>query len=292
VTQPPSDPAKNNSDNIDIMVLEAPGSAANPPLNEQGLLNLHATQGVRHLLAVRGAQVVGYAQLIASGADEVGAELVTAADAEPSVADRLLRQARASAHGKAFRLWAHGEQSVAARAAQTAGLTPVRSLLQFRRRVDADPLPAIPLPAGVVIRSFVPGQDDAAWLRVNARAFASHPEQGKWTQHDLDERLAADWFDPTGFLLADRDGEILGYHWTKVHAELDPPIGEVYVIGVDPAAQGLRLGRPLLNAGLNYLTGRGVPAVLLYVESDNARAVGLYESSGFTIFSTDTQYGQ
>ncbi|MCW2541887.1 MAG: mycothiol synthase [Frankiales bacterium] len=272
------------------MVSTAPAAAANPPLNEQGLLNLQATHGVRHLLAVRAGRLIGYAQLTASD-DEIGAELVTAGDAEPSVADELLRAARDSAHGKLFRLWAHGKQSVAARAADTAGLTPMRSLLQLRRPVDAGPLPpAPPLADGVVIRSFVPGQDDAAWLRVNSRAFASHPEQGKWTQHELDERLAADWFDPAGFLLADRAGEVLGYHWTKLHAELDPPLGEVYVIGVDPAASGLRLGRPLLNAGLEYLAGRGVPAVLLYVESDNTRAIGLYESAGFTTFSTDTQY--
>jgi mycothiol synthase len=125
---------------------------------------------------------------------------------------------------------------------------------------------------------------------VTARAFAEHPEQGRWTQHDLDQRLHADWFDPAGFLLAESGDRLLGYHWTKVHAELDPPVGEVYVLGVDPSAQGIRLGSALLAAGLRHLLGRGLHTVLLYVEQDNPAAVRLYRRAGFETFSTDIQY--
>src|SRR5690606_10535850 len=115
------------------------------------------------------------------------------------------------------------------------------------------------LPAGVRLRPFRPGADEPAWRSLNARAFADHPEQGRWTLADLRLRMAEPWFDPAGFLLAERetDGRLLGFHWTKVHAK-DPsstggepaPIGEVYVLGVDPQAQGLGLGRALTLAGL------------------------------------------
>jgi mycothiol synthase len=169
-------------------------------------------------------------------------------------------------------------------------------LLQMRRDltgVEADPHPS--LPEGVRVLPFRPGRDEDAWLRVNARAFARHPEQGRWTPEDLRLREAEPWFDPAGFLLAwrgdpDAGGTLLGFHWTKVHPAGDAgpdPVGEVYVLGVDPGAQGLRLGRALTDLGLDHLRARGLQQVLLYVEEDNERAVRLYESSGFSRFSAD-----
>jgi len=220
--------------------------------------------------------VRGYAQLDDDGTAELVADDVEAAGA-------LLRELP-----EGTRLWAHGEQSVANQAAGRAGLRPVRTLLQLRATLAE--VAEQPLPEGVRIRPFVPGQDDAAWLAVNARAFAGHPEQGRWRQHDLDLRLQADWFDPAGFLLAVSGDRLLGYHWTKVHTEPDPPLGEVYVLGVDPAAQGMRLGSVLLAAGLRYLLDRGLPTVLLYVEQDNPAALRLYQRAGFATHSADLQY--
>jgi mycothiol synthase len=162
--------------------------------------------------------------------------------------------------------------------------------------VDADPRPA--LPEGVHVEAFRPGRDEDAWLRVNARAFAGHPEQGSWTAEDLKLREAEPWFDAAGFLLAwrgdpDGDGTLLGSHWTKTHPPGDvgdEPVGEVYVLGIDPDAQGLRLGRALTDLGLAHLRGRGLGEVLLYVDEDNAAAVHLYESRGFRRFSVDVSW--
>jgi mycothiol synthase len=174
-------------------------------------------------------------------------------------------------------------------------------LLQLRRSLTelddiADVVLAEPrLPDGVSIRPFRPEFDSDAWLAVNARAFASHPEQGRWNRADLDDRIAAPWFDPAGFLLAVRDlaaggDQLLGYHWTKVHTDTSEPMGEVYVLGVNPAAQGLKLGKALLGAGLRYLHERGLSTVLLYVEADNGPARALYEGLGFTVFARDIQF--
>jgi mycothiol synthase len=262
---------------VRALVDGSPGAGETPPISEQGMLAL-AEPG-RHLLARDGNTVLGYAQLADTG-DGTAVELVAG---DVAVALALLTQLPPGA-----RLWAHGEQSVANQAAVRAGLRPARTMLQLRATLSE--IAEQPLPDDVRIRPFVPGQDDAAWLALNARAFAGHPEQGRWTQHDLDQRLQADWFDPAGFLLAVRDDRLLGYHWTKVHTELDPPAGEVYVLGVDPAAQGLRLGSALLAAGLRHLIGRGLSTVLLYVEQDNTAAVHLYQRAGFTTFATDIQY--
>jgi mycothiol synthase len=196
-------------------------------------------------------------------------------------------------------VWAHGDRPGSAELLGSRGFTRARVLLQMRRDlagVDPDPRPA--LPDGVRVLPFRPGQDEQAWLRVNARAFAHHPEQGSWTAEDVRLREAEPWFDPAGFLLAwrgnpDDGGVLLGSHWTKVHPPgdvADGPVGEVYVLGIDPDAQGLRLGPALTDLGLAHLRGRGLSEVLLYVDEDNAAAVRLYEGRGFTRFSADVSW--
>jgi mycothiol synthase len=159
------------------------------------------------------------------------------------------------------------------------------------RRALAEPIPEPVLPAGVILRTFHPGADDEAWLAVNARAFADHPEQGRWTAGDLAVRLTAPWFDAAGFFLAVReaDDRLVGFHWTKIHSGTEP-VGEVYVLGVDPSAHGTGLGAALTLAGLRYLRGRGLAGVMLYVDESNRAAMALYVKLGFTRWSADVMY--
>jgi mycothiol synthase len=203
------------------------------------------------------------------------------------------------AAGRSLRVWAHGDLPAATALARQRGYERARVLLQMRRDlagVASDPRPA--LPPDVRVLPFRPGRDEAAWLRVNGRAFAHHPEQGGWTTEDLRLREAEPWFDPAGFLMAwrgdpDDGGVLLGSHWTKVHPPgdvADDAVGEVYVLGVDPDAQGMRLGQALTDLGLAHLRGRGLDRVMLYVEEDNAAAVRLYESRGFTRFAVDVSW--
>lgn len=177
--------------------------------------------------------------------------------------------------------------------ARRHGFEPERDVLQMR----------VPLPLTdqvclatrpIVTRPFVPGRDDEAWLRVNNRAFASHPEQGSWTKEQLHERLAADWVELDGFLVADDpDGEgLIGFCWTKIHRGRTPVLGEIYVIGVDPAHHGDGLGRALTVAGLTSLADRGIRVGMLYTDASNEAAVALYGRLGFTIDHVDRAYGR
>ncbi len=180
--------------------------------------------------------------------------------------------------------WSHGDHPAAAALAARWGLARVRELWVMRRPV-AVPLAEVGVPDGVLIRSFS-DSDAAALIAVNAAAFADHPEQGALDDGGLAERMAEPWFDPDGLLLAvDDAGRLLGFHWTKRH---DASTGEVYVVGISPAAQGRGLGRVLTVAGLRHLAERGVDEVLLYVESDNAPARRLYEQLGFRHAAADT----
>ncbi|EDY48120.1 truncated acetyltransferase [Streptomyces clavuligerus] len=168
------------------------------------------------------------------------------------------------------------------------GLTLFRELRQLRRPLEPLDIAEPVLPPGVTVRAFVPGQDDTAWLAVNAAAFAHHPEQGALTQRDLDDRTAEPWFDPRGFFLAERDGEIIGFHWTKVHAA--ERLGEVYVVGIRPDAQGGGLGKALTAIGLRHLAAEGLPTAMLYVDADNTAAVTVYERLGFRTHEIDLMY--
>jgi mycothiol synthase len=263
------------------------------PVGEQVLRELEQ-QRTRHLLAVDDAGAVqGYLNLTPEMA-----ELVVHPDARRRGIGGALISETLEDTGGDRSFWAHGTLPAAKATARSLGLSPVRGLLQMRRLLKD--VPDVEIPAGVQVRTYAGPVDDAELLRVNNAAFSWHPEQGGWTDDDIAERRAESWFDPDGLFLAfgdGPDGQLLGFHWTKVHAETADAgsrIGEVYVVGVDPAAQGKRLGHTLTVLGLQYLADRladeAEPAVLLYVESDNAAAVRTYESLGFTIFSTDTAY--
>jgi len=184
-------------------------------------------------------------------------------------------------------LWAHGVHPAALRLAQRAGLVSRRALYQLRRSL-ADPIPARPVPEGVTLRTFLPGADEAAVVRVNKRAFAWHPEQSRLDTRELALLETQPWFDPRGFLLAiDPDDRLLGFHWTKMHPD---GLGEVYVLAVDPDAQGSGLGGALTVAGLAYLRERGAPEAMLYVDADNAAALATYRKLGFTYHHTDVEF--
>jgi mycothiol synthase len=173
--------------------------------------------------------------------------------------------------------------------AEAAGLRRGRELLQMRRRLPVDDEHrggAEPLD----VRPFRPGQDEEAWLEVNNRAFRHHPEQGGWDVDTIRNREQQSWFDADGFLLYEQGGRLAGFCWTKIHKDVDPPLGEIYVIGIDPDFEGHGLGRRLVIAGLDWLAAKGLEVGMLYVDAANAGAVHLYEKLGFSVDHVDRAY--
>lgn len=261
-----------------------------PPLGEQVLIDL-GTDTVSHLLAVEGAALTGYAQADPAGSQ---AELVVAPAHRRSGVGRSLATRLVAAHPD-VRVWAHGSHPGAAVLARELGFSPSRRLRNLELRVTGD-LPDTPLPDGITLRTFLPGVDEREWLALNARAFVALPDQGGWTATELAEREAQPWFDPSGFLIAvDAAGTMVGFHWTKTYQRQGPDgghehVGEVYVVGVDPDLRGLGLGRALTVAGLRHLHTNGLTVIDLYVDASNHAAVALYESLGFTLHHTDTEY--
>jgi len=277
---------------LSVLIQRAARADAQPPFSDGSLVAL--ATGTRRVLAI--------GDVAAALVGEGEAEFVVDPDARRhGHGTQLLEALLAGDPG--VTVWAHGDHPAARRLAQTHGLVPVRELLQLRAAGFDTPAPSSRAtqpaegfrglsseraPASPRIETpFDPARDADAWLDLNSRAFAAHPEQGRVTRADLDVMMAEPWFDPADFLLLrDGDGTLVGYCWLKVeHA-----IGEFYVVGVSPERQGEGLGRRLVEAGLSRLAERGIRTASLYVEADNEAAVRLYRSFGFVDHSIDLQY--
>jgi mycothiol synthase len=279
------------------------------PVGDQVLRELPHDRA-KHLLAVDGDDVSGYLSLTDAPAM---AELAVHPNARRRGIGSAMARAGLSEGGDGARIWAHGNLAPARATAAALGLIVVRELLQMRRALTD--LPAATVPEGVRIATYSGPADDAELLRVNNAAFAWHPEQSGWTEADFAERRGEPWFDPGGLFMAVDEGtdKLLGFHWTKVHRG---DLGEVYIVGVDPAAQSRGLGATLTLIGLHHLaerlggssgssalrpsgssgssalrpSGSSPPTVMLYVEADNSAAVKTYRRLGFDVFSVDAAY--
>ncbi len=267
------------------------------PVGDQVLRELEG-DCTGHLLAIQGGPgtdgggIVGYLNL-APASESVAAMAEVTVHPEHrrrGIGSTLIRTGLA-AGGTGARVWAHGNLAAARATAASLGLVVRRELLQMRRALSD--LPAVNVPDGVRISTYSGAGDDAELLRVNNAAFAWHPEQGGWTAADIAGRRGEGWFDPAGLFLAtdEASGRLLGFHWTKVHGA---DLGEVYVVGVDPAARGRALGFTLTLIGLHHLAQRlsasSRPTVMLYVEADNSVAVSTYRRMGFDVVGVDVAY--
>jgi mycothiol synthase len=281
------------------------------PLSEHVMLHLRygGDEPARNLLLYAGDVLAGYAHLDTTDPVEgASAELAIEPGHRRRGLGRALVDAVAADTPGRLRLWAHGQGEGAVRLARAMGFRRERMLWQMRRSLYSA-LPDPRWPDGVTLRTFRVGEDEEAWLDVNNRAFADHPDQGQWTLDDVRMREQEPWFDPDGFFLAEQDGRLVGFHWTKVHqhsaephqhddgerhehAHEHDPMGEVYVVGVDPSMQGRGLGPALTLRGLQHLRHAGLSQVMLYVDETNTAAINTYERLGFARWDVDICFQQ
>ena len=185
--------------------------------------------------------------------------------------------------GQEIQLWIENSQDTDADLIKSSGFEPYRDLLQLRCTLPVHR-------STLKTRKFEDGADDKAFLAVNSRAFAWHPEQGDLDKSGFEKLKEEAWFNLDGFLLYEIDNQLAGFCWTKIHAESSPALGEIYAIAIDPAFHGKGLGKPMTEAGLNYLSSVGIETGMLYVESDNAPALHIYQEIGFSHFLTNRAF--
>jgi mycothiol synthase len=217
--------------------------------------------------------------------------VVDPADQAGEETDALVEQAIGLAPASPIHLWAMAAGPADDDLAARHGFSPERDLLQMRLPLPLD-LAVVAATRPLVTRPLEPGRDEEAWVETNNAAFADHPEQGGWTVAMLRERLAADWVDLEGFLVADdpSGSGLIGSCWTKMHRSHVPVLGEIYVISVDPRHHGQGWGRSLTVAGLVSLARQGAPVGMLYTDAANVAAVGMYRALGFEVDHIDRSY--
>ena len=292
------------SDNQQSLVLDLINRTTNhdgtPPIAEHILLHLRygGDKADSHLLVEKDNQVIGYAHL--DQTDLVAGpsvELVVDPGHRGAGVGKALLSEAIKICGKTLRLWVHGEQEAAHNLAASFNFEKIRTVLQMSKSLtDIQPLPTID--KEIIIRSFLPGIDSDAWLELNNKVFKDHPEQGGWQLSDLNHRLSEEWFDKKGFFIVEKNKQVIGSTWTKVHGEhshdhageashAHPAIGEIYITAVDPAYAGQGIGKALTITALNYLKYQGLTDAMLYVDFDNKAALNLYDSLGFKLSSKD-----
>ncbi len=131
--------------------------------------------------------------------------------------------------------------------------------------------------SSVNLRTFVP-EDVPSLVKVNAEAFAGHREAASLTEADVWAMSTERWFDPRGLIIVEDGLDVVGFCWTKVHANGD---GEIFRIAVSPSHQATGVGRGALEAGFVHLAERpDVVRGTLWVDTSNRRAMQLYASLG------------
>ena len=272
-----------------------------PPIAEHILLHLRhgGDKSDSHLLIENSTQVIGYAHI--DQTDLVAGpsvELVVAPDHRASdVGEKLLSEA-IKICGNKIRLWVHGQQAATHALATSHNFEKIRTVLQMSRSLaQIQQLPVID--PKISIRSFLPAIDNQPWLELNNLVFKDHPEQGGWGLSDLNHRVNEEWFDEKGFFIAERDNQMIGFTWTKIHgahshdhggkesAHAHPAIGEIYITAISPNFAGAGIGKALTITALNYLKYQGLADVILYVDAENQSAINLYQSLGFKEFGKD-----
>lgn len=282
------------SDTIDALIQDVTASDGVPPVGEHKYLKLHnGADSARAVLAWEGERLVGYAQLLLAGELATAEVVVCPTSRRQGIGRELLTtiaELARSAGARDLKLWAYGALPASEAIAQRRGIAPSRSLLQLERPLTD--LPSTILPAGYAIRTFEPARDRAAWLKLHNAVFADHPENGTWSLDDLEMRLRQPWFDAGDFLIAEREGRMVGFNWLKRVPEAPPdqPEGEIYIIGVGDSERGRGLGKSLAILGLHHLRAEGMHTCTLFVEADNAPALKLYASLGFKTRHTHRCY--
>ena len=174
----------------------------------------------------------------------------------------------------------------AAQALEQAGGGQMDTLVYYARDLVGTPIPADT--DGVSIRGIRPG-DEAQVQAIAAEAFRGYVghyhadprlDRAKcdeaytsWALRSCTSREVAD-----EVLLADRDGEVLGFMTLRLTSRTE---GECALFAVAPAAQGQGVGRSLMVAGLRWCAVQGAHRMIISTQLINLAVQRVWVRVGF-----------
>jgi mycothiol synthase len=200
-----------------------------------------------------------------------------------AVGRRAAVLARSAPEGAAPRLhvWCDVRMSRRRAALLDRGFSVVRE--SYLMRIDFDhgaPLPA-PLPAGVEVRAFRRGRDEAAVYAASEEAFADHflfdaSTLEEWKAHTVDHPRC----EPDLWLVAWDGDEVAG----ETMVFLDELEGCVDSLSVRPLWRGRGMGLALLTRAFELVHARDRSKVRLWVDAMNPTgALALYQRAGMRV---------
>ena len=240
------------------------------PLSEHKAMRVHDGDDARTLVLAEGSEIAAVAVAARHG-DRWALEVAVAPERRGTPAETAaLREAAARLLPDDGTLWVRRREALDVAAAE--GWRPVRELQRWERDL---PLPSVAPPTGERFRSYRDG-DEEAFLAAVAEAFAGHPEAGHLDAEGFAALRRRPWFDPAGLVLAEEDGRLVGFCWTKREGDA----GEIYLVGVRSAGRGRGLGRALVVEGARRLAAAGARRLTLWVDEGNLAARRLYAGLG------------
>ena len=135
---------------------------------------------------------------------------------------------------------------------------------------------------GVGVRSFVVGQDEEAWVALNARAFADHPEQGRLTVADL--RLRAGEYSVHIDVVGSIDGTVYASATTNTTSVPDAAISYSGALS-GPTEQLLLSQTTLVNQG-----GRATQNVRIRITLSDAADAPLTDADAELFYQLGGDY--
>ncbi len=175
---------------------------------------------------------------------------------------------------------------------EARGYTLVRRWERMLIEMSEPPEAPAP-PAGVNIRSFVPGQDDRPFAEAMEEAQAD--EWGHtpltWEQWRYFHIESVPNFDPSLYFVAEADGQIIGGAVCSWERPGEPSVGHVRDLAVRRPWRGRGAGMALVRTIFATFYARGKSKVGLGVDADSpTHANALYRRAGMRAISTTCVY--
>jgi mycothiol synthase len=168
----------------------------------------------------------------------------------------------------------------------TLGYAYERTFWMMRIELEGAP-PAPFVPAGIVIRRFEPGRDEARVHAALAEGFAEHwgnpfPPYEEWLHHDIEGEGSR--FDPSLWFVATVGDEVVGAALCRASSPRSEGTAQVAELAVREPWRRRGVALALLHSAFAEFHRRGIPRAELDVDAENATgATRLYERAGMHV---------